>query len=66
MTPVEEMIERANRRHLRELSLAANKPASYLRPRDSAHCPHCQAVLTVAEIAERWCGTCRQSHEVQS
>ncbi|MUO84015.1 hypothetical protein [Agrobacterium vitis] len=55
MTPVEQLLEKATRRHCRELSVAANKP---VRVSHESQCKCCGAVLTMAEIIERHCIAC--------
>ncbi|TWD58128.1 hypothetical protein FB480_101883 [Agrobacterium vitis] len=64
MSPVEELLTRAILRHMREINLAANVPPA--RPCTKPECPHCHAVLTVSEIAERWCNSCCKTHEVSA
>jgi hypothetical protein len=66
MTPVEQFLFDANRRHFHEINVMAYKPMS---PAEQAHswatCRHCGASLTMAEIAERHCSTCRKDEAVR-
>ncbi|WP_037067898.1 hypothetical protein [Allorhizobium undicola] len=54
MTPVQDILDRANRRHFREITLAAAKPSQ----RDFGVCRACGETLTTAEIIERHCSHC--------
>ncbi|MGV2128104.1 hypothetical protein ACQZ4Q_01415 [Agrobacterium vitis] len=56
MTPVEQVLEKATRRHCRETNLAAHKP---VRVSHESQCRRCGAVLTMAEIIERHCIACQ-------
>jgi len=62
MTPAEQIIDRATRRHMRDLNLVSHKQ---VRPADDGRCDVCGSVLNMAEIIERHCITCAEVRAVR-
>ncbi|MBB4005827.1 hypothetical protein [Allorhizobium taibaishanense] len=57
MTPVEEKLYAARRRHDREINIAAFAPSPSLEKRQ---CKECGTVRTTAEVIEKHCIRCAE------